>query len=476
MYREYKRQDDALLEHRMVPGSMIMASDVEEGKAFKKFVVATTDEFWKRYRRPGARRSHYEILVTDQPCKFYMDIDVALADVPAEFDGHEVVEEIKRTTRMMFQRLLGIDESDTAVQLFETDSSNHKKFSRHLVYDLGAGRAMMSNAHCGAFCRHIERHLIERYGPPEQNRFWFRDSANVVAKHQPMIDAGVYTKNRNFRLYRSSKLGQNRYLCRVGTAAQALERHSNEEPLDVWERDFLFSSLIQRFDGPGSGGAASAAPTILLQIDEPTGERALYTSKTWWSMKRQMESYGKRVDPGHEAFDRVAVLNRRSAAGGGGESQLEGRVRYRTGDPTQGVVSESDEWSATTIPLIVRELGDRLLATSELSETLERTGGIQYYYWLPDSMMLVCQFQGTYCHLAGRKHGSNHAMVVLRLRDTPRYWHKCNSQACPVDSNHKIIGLVSSDPALGARVHVLRDSHERAQQRSFEELFRVLCV
>jgi hypothetical protein len=225
--------------------------------------------------------------------------------------------------------------------------------------------------------------------------------------------------------------------------------------------------MVQRFP---------TAPSALLHVDEPTGERALYTSKTWFSMSRRLQRFAgsggyTMID---EALGQIAQYGGGSGNERSSESQQVGRIRYRAGDCTNGVLDDRDQWSATSIPRIVFDLANRLLAS--LAHELADAGPIHYYYWLPESMMLICQFKGKYCYLAQRQHSSNHAMLVLGLREAPRYWHKCNSQSCPADTRRRPIEPVSTDAALADRVRELRESHERAQERSFASLFAALSL
>lgn len=88
--------------------------------------------------------------------------------------------------------------------VIDLDSTTVEKFSRHLIFRI-PGQAWTSNAECGRFVRRLAVHLQSRQSEPLVAQFY-------VATEKPakslFVDMGVYTRNRNFRLMKSSKLGK----------------------------------------------------------------------------------------------------------------------------------------------------------------------------------------------------------------------------------------------------------------------------
>ncbi|KAK1341755.1 hypothetical protein QTO34_016504 [Cnephaeus nilssonii] len=121
----------------------------------------------------------------------------------------------------------------SAEDVFNLDSSTDEKFSRHLIFQLH-DVAFKDNIHVGNFVRKILQpafHLIasgddEDDGDRRELDMEFKGTgeAGVRGAEQPdlsflvvkdpagkrrlFVDLGVYTRNRNFRLYKSSKKGK----------------------------------------------------------------------------------------------------------------------------------------------------------------------------------------------------------------------------------------------------------------------------
>jgi hypothetical protein len=88
--------------------------------------------------------------------------------------------------------------------ILDLDSSTEEKFSRHLIFDL----IFMNNFHVGnyvrSFCSKFEQDKGVQVKLTDKNVGIF-------------VDQGVYTKNRNFRLYLSSKFGKSAILREFST-------------------------------------------------------------------------------------------------------------------------------------------------------------------------------------------------------------------------------------------------------------------
>lgn len=122
--------------------------------------------------------------------------------------------------------------------ILDLDSSTAHKFSRHLIVRL-PGIAFRNNRHAGTFMRRIEARC--------------RDSDDVLLQellvrsvadgplNSFVVDMGVYTRNRNFRLYLSTKRGRNAYLTLAEGCEAELGRDISEP---IRQRAIFLRSLV----------------------------------------------------------------------------------------------------------------------------------------------------------------------------------------------------------------------------------------
>ncbi|XP_075716311.1 DNA-directed primase/polymerase protein isoform X3 [Rhinoderma darwinii] len=115
-------------------------------------------------KRPQSLAHCYEVIPADTVCKLYFDLEYYKPANPGA-DGIKMVALVIKFFSKKLEDCFGVKCS--ADNVLNLDSSTDEKFSRHLIF-------LLPNAA-------------------------FKDNIHV----------GVYTKNRNFRLYKSSKLGKN---------------------------------------------------------------------------------------------------------------------------------------------------------------------------------------------------------------------------------------------------------------------------
>jgi hypothetical protein len=143
------------------------------------------------------------------------DIEGAITESIAPFDPKDVVVELKSA---------GSEEAK-------------KKFSRHLVFRL-PGIAFASAAHCGAFVRKLHADIATRRvsDPACDCVFVRKENASLDSPRDvSFVDRGVYTRNRAFRLYLSSKHGKKHRLLPTrrffnSENASCLESRSDANP------------------------------------------------------------------------------------------------------------------------------------------------------------------------------------------------------------------------------------------------------
>ena len=176
---------------------------------------------------PADRRHFYEI-IAEGPCAFYLDIDALVwpdecAHAPdAPLDDirartHALLRELAEFCRAHYdlaldlRALTALDSSALAV----TPDAPHK-FSLHVLVPFAGpmrDAALRTNAHCGAIMRAFALHCWRQCPSLETNPyFYWRDRARVVtvvakrSNREFLADLGVYTRQRQMRVWLSSKI------------------------------------------------------------------------------------------------------------------------------------------------------------------------------------------------------------------------------------------------------------------------------
>eukprot|EP00803_Ostreobium_quekettii_P005423 evm.model.scf_298.12 EVM.evm.TU.scf_298.12 scf_298:77793-83662(-) len=178
---------------------------VRKGKDSTRVFIATTyDEFWKRYQklRP-TERHHYEIIREGSPCHLYFDLEFQRIHNEG-VDGQKMVDDLIALVSEALKDKFNIKFDPT--HCIELDSSTATKFSRHLIVGL-PGCTFKNNIHAGAFARHV----CEMASKEKILQVTKEDGSSTL-----LVDMGVYTRNRAFRLMLSSKAGKNSILNDTG--------------------------------------------------------------------------------------------------------------------------------------------------------------------------------------------------------------------------------------------------------------------
>lgn len=179
-----------------------------------RFIVTTLYEFWNKYKfmLPEQRR-YFELIHPECPCRLYFDIEFSYALNP-QADSSRMIELLIKYLKVFLLSKFSFGFSDEEMILLSSDSS--EKFSRHLSFDFKCGTAFSSNVHVGKFVAKFEQFLLSQLKhDPEINILFVRFSETSNSK-QLFIDKSVYTKNRMFRIYLSSKVGKTSFLVPVG--------------------------------------------------------------------------------------------------------------------------------------------------------------------------------------------------------------------------------------------------------------------
>ncbi|XP_069055568.1 DNA-directed primase/polymerase protein [Pleurodeles waltl] len=248
------------------------------------YLVTSYTELWFYYNKHRKSLMHcYEVIPENSVCKLYFDLEFYKPANP-EADGKEMVAQVITYISRKLEEFYGIECS--AKDVLNLDSSTENKFSRHLIFLL-QNAAFKDNIHAGNFVKTVlnpalllendaevqdagkskseaclspqasseanfpsvlrgmkevgkNQILTSSKQLTEKDDLSFLIVKNKEGGEQLFTDLGVYTKNRNFRLYKSSKLGKNVFLEVAEDNAFVPKRQKN---LSIEEQIFL-SSLV----------------------------------------------------------------------------------------------------------------------------------------------------------------------------------------------------------------------------------------
>ncbi|KAF4517026.1 hypothetical protein B566_EDAN013219 [Ephemera danica] len=215
-FKVFDRQDEALAFVKSRPGNNLMTfvvQSVETG--CRTFLVAHPKEFWVHdIEKEKSHRCSYEVIPEFSPCKLYLDLEFETEFNP-NCDGIKMTEIfIKLVAHRLFQLYhLKIDRT----MILDLDSTTDKKFSRHLIYQIPF-LCFASNYEVGLLIQEIctwirvgDEKLCSDVGITEDEL----KSLIVKDRHgkdKLFCDEGVYSKNRHFRVYGSTKPHKNSHL------------------------------------------------------------------------------------------------------------------------------------------------------------------------------------------------------------------------------------------------------------------------
>ncbi|KAM9236766.1 DNA-directed primase/polymerase protein [Leptosomus discolor] len=238
-----------------------LEKNAQSGQRF--YLVTTYKELWFYYTK-GCKTSlmHcYEVIPEKDACKLYFDLEFHKPANPGA-DGKSMVAKLIELVSQKLKELYDVNCS--AKDVLNLDSSTDEKFSRHLIF-LPQKTVFKDNIHVGNFVRTILQPAIrlieskaasvipeggaghvfqcsaegvvlggaltnltavedaskgwsaiacktkdtETSHQGEDFEFSFLIVNDKEGDKQLFVDLGVYTRNRNFRMYKSSKAGKN---------------------------------------------------------------------------------------------------------------------------------------------------------------------------------------------------------------------------------------------------------------------------
>uniref|UniRef100_A0A3B4D5X7 DNA-directed primase/polymerase protein n=1 Tax=Pygocentrus nattereri TaxID=42514 RepID=A0A3B4D5X7_PYGNA len=185
------------------------------------YLVTSYSELWHYYSSHRQSLMHcYEVIIEGAVCKLYFDLEFHIPS-NEHLDGKKMVRALIQYVCEKLEEVYGLQCSSKDV--LNLDSSTAEKFSRHLIFLL-PNSAFKDNSHVGESKFHLRETLTSevdggiheepqskkrKHEAKEEKDLSFLIVKSRDCQKQLFVDLGVYTKNRNFRLYKSSKLGKN---------------------------------------------------------------------------------------------------------------------------------------------------------------------------------------------------------------------------------------------------------------------------
>jgi hypothetical protein len=224
----------------------------EENNHGRLFLVAHPEVFWHYdSQREPQKRCAYEIIRENVPSKLYFDLEFNLALNPLS-NGVGMVDTLIRLLLHLLDKLLNCER--TPEDILNLDSTTEKKFSCHLVLP---NTVFINNYHAGNFvkmmCREIREALSSQKLTPtlEPCGVSLEELSSLIVvdskgSKKLFCDESVYSRNRHFRVYRSTKRGKNSPL--VLSIQNKYQLKSNDP-----EKEAFLNSLITYFPGDITG-------------------------------------------------------------------------------------------------------------------------------------------------------------------------------------------------------------------------------
>lgn len=210
-WKNFPKQQEAL-DYAETKSNGCMSFTYEQSNGQRYFMVAHPETFWYYdSRKPYNERHTYEIIAENRPCKLYFDLEFDRHENPVS-NGIKMLETFVSIIIMFAKQKFDIvcNEGD----VLDLDSSTADKFSHHLIFQ---SLIFSNNLQAGYFvkfvCSEIKKFLSEDHNPEDNGCFYsgitIKDLLDLKTNKGLFCDESVYSRNRHFRLFKSSKLKKN---------------------------------------------------------------------------------------------------------------------------------------------------------------------------------------------------------------------------------------------------------------------------
>jgi hypothetical protein len=192
----------------------IFSVDISNQHASKAYIVTGYVKWWENYSSiEPAKRYAYEVVLPGVPCHLYVDLEAEFSANPEIKDTIQIrfVELLAELKDFLYNMHVAPKELLDKTRFVVLDSSKSTKFSKHCIVKIPEV-LFDNNYHCGALIRRFQIHILNKFGPKETNPYFVfpeNEEKRDPQFKQFLIDMGVYTKGRDFRLLGSYKRAGN---------------------------------------------------------------------------------------------------------------------------------------------------------------------------------------------------------------------------------------------------------------------------
>eukprot|EP00727_Mastigamoeba_balamuthi_P002674 m51a1_g12403 hypothetical protein (542) ;mRNA; r:691229-693142 len=334
------------------------------------FIATTYSELWRRSESMKAADRHfYELIRDGDPCRLYLDVEYMKADNPG-LDGERALAALLRACELKLCALFRA----SVVAVVDLDSTTDAKFSRHIVVHLDSGTAFANNAEAGLFVKQVAAEAHQ-----EGNTDLFARDEHGAPKF--IADLGVYSRNRNFRMYKSTKAGKLSFLLPTEDTRELF-------PID---QDLFLASLVCNV----ASGAHLLSSAVARPAQEPSQRFAAPLAV----------APGQRRDVGTPSSTQYGRAM-------GGASQAPGAQ-----GSARGMFPALDTFMAE-------------VARTRGAERGAKPGHVREAWYYRDTSTIVYSIADNhYCERIGRSHKSNNVLIVCNLQSLS-YYQKCLDPDC----------------------------------------------
>jgi len=243
-WKNFPRQQEAL-DYAKTKSNGCMSFTYEQSNGQRYFLVAHPETFWYYdSRKPSNERHTYEIIIENHPCKLYFDLEFDPKTNP-ESNGVKMLETFIKIIKMFVKQKFDLEYNEE--DILDLDSSTIDKFSHHLIFP---SLIFSNNIQAGYFvkfiCAEINKLLSEDYNLEDNGCFCggitTKDILDLKIDKGLFCDQSVYSRNRHFRLFKSSKLKKNIPLVLSSTNKYKLPEMAHCE--DCFDKQIFLKSLI----------------------------------------------------------------------------------------------------------------------------------------------------------------------------------------------------------------------------------------
>lgn len=194
-WREFRLQKDALEHQQNNKDLHVFCQEVDVGKRI--FVTSTYDDFWNKYEMMSDKH-WYELIIENTPCKLYLDLEFKREFNPGLNDDEMMQILIRELDAFLYSQC-----TQNLGNFIQLDSSTDAKFSRHII---AAKVIFQDNIQLGYFLQSFVSSMEIKATQDENIQRLFVSNGQ---ESSCLLDLAVYTRNRQFRIYKSSKFGKN---------------------------------------------------------------------------------------------------------------------------------------------------------------------------------------------------------------------------------------------------------------------------